>query len=90
MVRWSDDPSRRAELVRLLVFSYSTLTSTGLGDLTSAGGFPSICANLEALTAQVYLAVVIARLVGMQAGPAPPGKAGTTEVKTVAGPTRPG
>jgi hypothetical protein len=27
----------------------------------------SICANLEALTAQVYLAVVIARLVGIRA-----------------------
>jgi hypothetical protein len=62
--------SRRAEFLRLLVFSYSALTATGFGELAPASGFASICANLEAMWAQVYLAVVIARLVGMQASQA--------------------
>jgi hypothetical protein len=31
-----------------------------------------MCSCLQALTGQVYLAVVIARLVGMQSTPAPP------------------
>src|SRR5262249_48649349 len=76
--------------LRLLVFSYSTMTTTGLGDLTSANSFCSICGNLEAMTAQVYLAVVIARLVGMQAGPATPRKAKGADAEAVARPTRPG
>jgi hypothetical protein len=70
-VAWTDAPSRRAEFMRLLVFSYSTLTSSGLGDFTTGNSFASICANLEALTAQIYLAVVIARLVGLQAASPP-------------------
>jgi hypothetical protein len=36
------------------------------GGFTPASGFASICANPEALTAQIYLAVVIARLVGIR------------------------
>jgi hypothetical protein len=63
---WSDGPTRRADFLRLLVFSYSTLTTSGFGDLAPASGFASICANLEALSGQVYLTVVIARVVGMQ------------------------
>jgi hypothetical protein len=65
-VAWTDDRSRRVEFLRLLVFSFSTLTTTGFGNLTPRYNFASICANLEAMTAQVYLAVVIARLVGLQ------------------------
>jgi hypothetical protein len=63
----TDERSRWDGFSRLLVFSYSALTTTGFGDLAPASGFASICANLEALTAQVYLAVVIARLVGIRA-----------------------
>ena len=51
----------------MLVFSYSALTMTGFVGLALASGFANIRANLEALTAQVYLAVVIARLVGIRA-----------------------
>jgi hypothetical protein len=63
----TDEQPRWAGFLRLLVFSYSALTTTGFGGLAPASGFASICANLEALTAQVYLAVVIARLVGIRA-----------------------
>jgi hypothetical protein len=66
----TDERSRRAEFLRLLVFSYSALTATGFGELAPASGLASIFANLEALSAQVYLAVVIARLVGIHASQA--------------------
>jgi hypothetical protein len=72
MVRWTDEPSRRAEFLRLLVFSYSTLAGTGFGDVVPATSFASLFANLETMIGQVYLAVVIARLVGAQVGPAAP------------------
>lgn len=66
LVGWTDPASKRACFLRLLVFSYSTLASTGFGDVAPATGFANLCANLEALSAQIYLAVVIARLVGVQ------------------------
>jgi Ion channel len=68
MAPWSDPKSRSAEFVHLLVFSFSTLTTSGLSDVTPVTGFARICATLEAVSGQVYLAVVVARLVGMQAG----------------------
>jgi voltage-gated potassium channel len=71
-VALSDDRSRRLEFMRLFIFSYATLTGTGYSDLTPATDFARMVACLESMAAQVYLAVVIARLVGMQAGPAPP------------------
>jgi hypothetical protein len=58
--------------MRLFVFSHSTLTGSGYGNLTPSGRFASIFASLEALLSQVYLAVVIARLVGIQATQPPP------------------
>jgi voltage-gated potassium channel len=68
MPSWSDPQSRSAEFVSLLVFSFSAMTASGFGDVTPATAFASLCANLEAVGGQVYLAVVVARLVGMQAG----------------------
>jgi hypothetical protein len=73
MIAWSDDPSRRSEFLRLLILSYSKLTSSGSEDLAPATGFARISVCLEALSGQVYLAVVIARLVGMQADHPPNG-----------------
>ena len=62
-----DDASRRVEFMRLFAFSYSTLSGAGYGGLSAANEFASIAASLEAMTGQIYLAVVIARLVGVQA-----------------------
>jgi Ion channel len=67
----STDPSRlvtsrRSEFMRLVVFSYATMVCTGYGDLTPGNGFANMCASLQAMTGQIYLAVVIARLVGIQ------------------------
>ena len=71
---WTDEHSRRLEFLRLFVYSYATLTGTGQGGLEAANGFAEMAASLEAMSAQVYLAVVIARLVGLQAAPAPPAR----------------
>jgi len=70
-VSWMVEPSRRLEFMRLFIFSYATLTGTGRGDLEPASGFADMAAAMEAMSAQIYLAVVIARLVGLQAA-APP------------------
>jgi hypothetical protein len=72
---WSDEPSRRMEFMRLFVFGYATLTGTGLGDLEPSNGFANMAASLEAMSAQVYLAVVIARLVGVRTGSPATGRA---------------
>jgi hypothetical protein len=71
-VVWSDDYSRRLGFLRLVIFSFSTLTGAGYGDIAPTGAFAEMAACLEAMMAQVYLAVVIARLVGIQAAPPPP------------------
>jgi len=65
LVSWSDDPSRRSEIMQLFILSYATLTSTRAGDLTPASGFASICCCLESLSGHFYLAVVIARLIAI-------------------------
>jgi hypothetical protein len=77
-VVWSDAPSRRLGFLRVVIFSFSTLTGTGYGDIAPAGAFAEMAACLEAMTGQVYLAVVIARLVGIQVGPPPPVRPGET------------
>jgi Ion channel len=72
----SDASSRRRGFVRLLIFSYTTLTGTGYGDVAPSSAFAVMAACLEAMMAQVYLAVGIARMVGIQAGPPPPVRPG--------------
>jgi voltage-gated potassium channel len=68
---WREDQSRRVGFLRFLILSYSTMTSRGYADIAPASDFANICGCLEAMMAQVYLAVVIARLVGLQASQSP-------------------
>jgi hypothetical protein len=82
-------PSRRLIFIRLFIFSYATLTGTGFGDVSPASPFAEIVACLEAMTAQVYLAVIIARLVGMQVGPPPPSRADASLDEPESGRDRP-
>ena len=65
------DDTRRAGFLRFMVLSYSTMTSRGYADLMPASDFANICGWLEAMMAQVYLAVVIAHLVGLQSTQGP-------------------
>jgi hypothetical protein len=50
-------------------FSYITMTTVGYGDLTPATGLPRTMAVLDALVGQVFLVVLLARLVSMYRGP---------------------
>jgi hypothetical protein len=59
-------------------FSFTTLTTLGYGDFTAAGSSGRALAVMEALTGQVFLATLVARLVAAFRSPpeeAPPGKA---------------
>jgi hypothetical protein len=51
-------------------FSFTTLTTLGYGDITPAASGVRQLVILEALLGQIYLAVLVARLVGLQAAQA--------------------
>ena len=68
---WADERSRATEFMRLFVFNYATLSGSSYAEIAPATGFASNAASLEAMTGQIYLAVVIARLVGLYATPPP-------------------
>jgi hypothetical protein len=69
-----------------LFFSYTTLTTVGYGNLVPAGAAGQSFAMLEALTGQIYLVIVVARLVSLwgqvRSGPESRrgGKVGTGDV----------
>jgi hypothetical protein len=46
-------------------YSYITMTTVGYGDLSPAVGLPRTMAVLEALTGQIFLVVMVARLVSL-------------------------
>jgi Ion channel len=50
-------------------FSFTTLTTLGYGDFTAGGSFGRAVAVLEALTGQVFLATLVARLVSAYRAP---------------------
>lgn len=51
--------------IPLYFFSFVTLTTLGYGDITPISGPAKSLAMLEAIVGQMYIAVLIARLVGM-------------------------
>jgi hypothetical protein len=53
-------------------FSFTTLTTLGYGDFTAAESGARSIAVLEALTGQIFLATLVARLVAAYRSPAPP------------------
>lgn len=53
----------------LQYFSFTTLTTLGYGDFTAAGNGGRSIAVMEALTGQVFLATLVARLVSAYRGP---------------------
>lgn len=58
------DPMRRR--TALTYFSFVTLTTAGYGDLTAATPFTRILAAMEAVLGQLYLAILVAGLVGIR------------------------
>jgi hypothetical protein len=49
----------------VLYFSFTTLTTLGYGDIVPASPIARMLASTEAITGQLYLAVLVARLVGL-------------------------
>jgi hypothetical protein len=64
-----------ATINNTLFFSYTTLTTVGYGDLIPAASFGQSFAMLEALFGQIYLVLIVARLVSLwgQERPRSPG-----------------
>ena len=56
----------REMLAELIYFSFVTLTTLGYGDISPVSSLARSLTITEALIGQVFLAVVIARLVGLQ------------------------
>jgi hypothetical protein len=57
--------SETAALTSLLYFSFTTLTSTGFGEILPINPLARSMANLESVLGQLYLAILLARLVTM-------------------------
>ncbi len=53
-------------LPRVNYFSFVTLTSLGYGDITPLHPFARALVTLEALAGQLFLAILVARLVAME------------------------
>lgn len=58
-----------AAATSMLYFSFTTLTSTGFGEILPTNPFARSMANLEFVLGQLYLAIMLARLVTMQGSP---------------------
>ena len=57
------EPHVKGTVADFLYFSFVTLTTTGYGDLTAAGGLGRAVAVLEALLGQLYLVTIVAVIV---------------------------
>jgi hypothetical protein len=58
-----------ADIQTYQYFSFTTLTTLGYGDFTAAENFGRAVAVIEALTGQIFLATLVARLVSAYRGP---------------------
>lgn len=74
-----------ARVTDYLFFSYTTLTTVGYGNLVPAGNLGQTFAMLEALLGQIYLVIVVARLVSLWGSERPPRVSGASG----AGPVQP-
>lgn len=59
-------PAHASELSYVLYFSFTTLTTLGYGDITPVSLLARNLTILESTIGQIYLTVLIARLVGLQ------------------------
>ena len=62
----NESNNERERLSKLIYFSMCTLTTLGFGDITPVTRFTRTLAWLEAVVGQLYLAILVARLVGLQ------------------------
>jgi hypothetical protein len=50
----------------MLYFSFTTLTTTGYGDIVAVDPFARSLANFESVLGQFFIAITVARLVTME------------------------
>jgi hypothetical protein len=60
-----DVNNHAGRMMQMQYFSFTTLTTLGFGDILPRSSTARTLATLEAMTGQIYLAVLIARLVGL-------------------------
>ena len=58
--------SDAAQFSAVAYYSFVTLTTLGYGDITPVSGLARSLSTMEAVTGQLYLAVLVARVVGLQ------------------------
>ena len=68
-----------ARIMRLRYFSFVTLTTVGYGDIVPLSPAARTMAMLEAVVGQIYLAVLVARLVGLHIVHATGSRTGTED-----------
>ncbi len=75
-IQFANAPDSR-DVVRadLVYFSIASLTTLGFGDILPISTFARVVVTLEALFGQLYLVVLVGRLVSLTVDPNPPGKA---------------
>ncbi|MDG1402135.1 MAG: potassium channel family protein, partial [Candidatus Binatia bacterium] len=67
MIAGSDSLTRNpASFVHFLYFSLITLSTVGYGDILAVHPLAQMLAATEGILGQLFIAVVVARLVGMQ------------------------
>ena len=59
------DPAEQNVFANLIYYSFVTLTTLGYGDITPVSPYARALSSLEAVVGQLFIAVLIARLVGM-------------------------
>lgn len=64
-IRDSSAPDLPVQWQQLVYFSYTTLTSSGYGDVLPVSWWARSLANLEMVTGMLYVTIVMARLVGL-------------------------
>jgi voltage-gated potassium channel Kch len=65
VVDFHGDPVKRNVLGILIYYSFVTLTTLGYGDIIPASPHARALSSLEAVIGQLFIAVLIARLVGL-------------------------
>jgi hypothetical protein len=65
MVRPSFTRFGKGSSTHVLYFSFTTLTTLGYGDIVPVSAIARALTSIEAITGQIYLAVLVARLVGL-------------------------
>jgi hypothetical protein len=68
VVDFHGDSVKRNVFANLIYYSFVTLTTLGYGDITPVSPYARALSSLEAVIGQLYIAVLIAGLVGMHIG----------------------